>query len=67
MRGLANNLPEHAARIAAVLTLLHDVAGEVASAEIESGVAIAKHRAAEALRWLRSGVAPRLRAEPANL
>jgi hypothetical protein len=49
--GLANKLPEHAARIAAVLTLIRDIeAGEVAAAEIEAGIMIAQHHAAEMLR-----------------
>jgi hypothetical protein len=51
VRGLANKLPEHAARLAAVLTLVHNVdAGEIASAEMEAGIALAEHYAAEALR-----------------
>jgi hypothetical protein len=51
IRGLANKLPEHAARIAAVLMLIRDIeAGKVAAAEIEAGIAIAQHYAAEALR-----------------
>jgi Protein of unknown function (DUF3987) len=49
--GLANKLPEHAARIAAVLTLVTDIErGEVASLEMESAVAIVQHYANEALR-----------------
>jgi hypothetical protein len=51
IRGLANKLPEHTARIAAVLTLIRDIeAGEAAAAEIEAGIMIAQHHAAEALR-----------------
>lgn len=51
VRGLANKLPEHAARIAAVLTLVYDIcASEVAPAEMESGIELAQHYAAEALR-----------------
>jgi hypothetical protein len=51
VRGLANKLPEHAARIAAVLTLVGDIeAGEVTATAIEAGIAIAQHHAAEALR-----------------
>jgi hypothetical protein len=51
VRGLGNKLPEHAARIAAVLTLVDNIeAGEVASAEMEAGIALAQHYAAEALR-----------------
>jgi hypothetical protein len=49
--GLANKLPEHAARLAAVLVLIADIeAGEVAAAEMEAGIALAEHYAAEALR-----------------
>jgi len=51
VRGLANKLPEHAARIAATLTLVRDVsASEVTSFEMESGIELAQHYAAEALR-----------------
>ncbi len=51
VRGLANKLPEHAARLAAVLTLVRNIdAGEIASAEMEAGIALAEHYAAEALR-----------------
>lgn len=51
VRGLANKLPEHAARIAAVLALVRNVdAGEIAGAEMEAGIALAEHYAAEALR-----------------
>jgi hypothetical protein len=49
--GIANKLPEHAARISAVLALLHDFdAGEVASAEMAAGMELVQHYAAEALR-----------------
>lgn len=51
VRGLANKLPEHAARIAAVLTLVEDVeSGEVGLAKMEDGIALARHYAAEAIR-----------------
>jgi hypothetical protein len=51
VRGLANKLPEHAARLAAVLTLVRNVdAGEIASAEMKAGIALAEHYVAEALR-----------------
>jgi len=51
IRGLANKLPEHAARIAAVLTLVRDIeAGEIACAEMEASILLAQHYAAEALR-----------------
>jgi hypothetical protein len=49
--GLANKLPEHAARIAGVLTLVHDIdAGEIAEAEMAAGIVLVQHYAAEALR-----------------
>jgi hypothetical protein len=49
--GIANKLPEHAARIAGVLTLVRDIdAGEIAAAEMAAGVELAQHYAAEALR-----------------
>jgi hypothetical protein len=48
---LANKLPEHAARLAAVLALVGDVeAAEVGSGEMEAGIALAQHYAAEGLR-----------------
>jgi hypothetical protein len=51
VRGLANKLPEHAARLAAVLTLVGNIdAGEIAKAEMEAGIALAEHYATEASR-----------------
>jgi hypothetical protein len=51
VRGLANKLPEHAARLAAVLTLVRNIdAGEIGSAEMPAGIALAEHYAAEALQ-----------------
>jgi hypothetical protein len=51
VRGLANKLPEHAARLAAVLTLVRDFeAKEVASSEMQAGIELAQHYVAEALR-----------------
>jgi hypothetical protein len=51
IRGLANKLPEHAARLGAVLTLVRDIdVGEILAADIEAGIALADHYAAEALR-----------------
>ncbi len=51
VRGLANKLPEHAARIAGVLTLVGDLdAGEISGHEMEAGIAIVEHYAIEALR-----------------
>jgi hypothetical protein len=49
--GLANKLAEHAARVAGVLTLVRDIeAGEIANQQMEAGIAIVQHYAAEALR-----------------
>jgi hypothetical protein len=43
VRGLANKLPEHAARIAGVLTLLDDLyAGEISASAMEADIAIAR-------------------------
>ena len=51
MRGLANKLPEHATRLAAVLTLVDDIAAtEVQPAEMEAGIALAEHYVGEAMR-----------------
>lgn len=51
VRGLANKLPEHAARIAAVLSLVDKIdAGEVGPAEMEAGIALAQHYVVEAMR-----------------
>jgi uncharacterized protein DUF3987 len=51
VRGLANKLPEHAARLAAVLALVRNVeAGEVSSADMAAGIELAQHYAAEGLR-----------------
>jgi hypothetical protein len=49
--GIANKLPEHAARIAAVLTLVrNDDAGDIAAIEMAAGIELVQHYAAEALR-----------------
>ena len=51
VRGLANKLPEHAARLAAVITLVADVqAGEISAERMAAGISLAQHYAAEALR-----------------
>jgi hypothetical protein len=56
VRGLANKLPEHATRIAAVLTLVNDIgATEVGGADMARGVVLAQHFAAEALRLFQAG------------
>ena len=51
VRGLANKLPEHAARLAAVLALVADIeAQEISADQISNGIILAQHYAAEALR-----------------
>ena len=51
IRGLANKLPEHAARLAGVLTLVRAIeAGEIGVDEMAAGIVLAQHYAAEALR-----------------
>jgi hypothetical protein len=51
VRGLANKLQEHAARLAAVLTLVRDIdAGEIRRTEMEAGITLAEHYVSEALR-----------------
>ena len=51
VRGLANKLPEHAARLAAVLTLVADAeAIKVSSDHMAAGITLAQHYVAEALR-----------------
>jgi hypothetical protein len=53
VRGLANKLPEHAARVAAVLTLVGDFhATEITADNMKAGIALAEHYASEALRVL---------------
>ena len=49
--GIANKLPEHAARLAGVLTLIRDIdASEIAGEDMAAGTVLAQHYAAEALR-----------------
>lgn len=51
IRGLANKLPEHAARLAGVLTLVENInASSINADHMRSGIALADHYAAEALR-----------------
>ena len=48
---MANKLAEHAARLAAVLTLVRNIdAGEIGPEEMSAGIVLAQHYAAEALR-----------------
>jgi hypothetical protein len=54
VRGLANKLPEHAARLAAVLTLVNDIdAGLIGADNMRAGIALAEHYASEALSAVR--------------
>lgn len=56
IRGLANKLPEHAARLAAVLALTDDLnAPEVAERHVAVGIELAQHYASEALRLADEG------------
>jgi hypothetical protein len=58
IRGLANKLPEHAARLAAVLAIIDDLeCSEVSGACMASGISLAQHYAAEALRLYEAGLA----------
>jgi hypothetical protein len=56
IRGLANKLAEHAARIAAVLTLIDDIdAQEIPAHHMASGTKLAQYYAAEAIRLFEVG------------
>jgi hypothetical protein len=51
VKGFANKLPEHAARLAAVLTLVENInAHQITVDALERGIALAEHYAMEALR-----------------
>jgi hypothetical protein len=53
VRGLANKLPEHAGRLAGVLSLVSDFhASEIIGENMKAGIALAEHYASEALRVL---------------
>ena len=53
IRGLANKLPEHAARLAAVLTLIGDInADEIDAETATAGMVLAEHYAREGLRLI---------------
>ena len=56
IRGLANKLPEHAARLAAVLALVEDLNVPAITGEhLGAGIKIAEHFAGEALRLFQAG------------
>jgi hypothetical protein len=58
IKGLANKLAEHAARLAAVLTMTADCdAGEIEADAMDCGAALARHYAAEALRLFHGSAA----------
>lgn len=56
VKGLGNKLPEHAARLAAVLSLVTNLdAGEIVKPSLEAGIVLAEHYAGEALRLFGTG------------
>ncbi len=58
IRGFANKLPEHAARVAAVLTLVDNIqAAHVDSEAFERAIMLAQYYAHEALRLFEAGYA----------
>jgi hypothetical protein len=57
IRGLANKLAEHAARIAGVLVLVNDLQSkEIDQPDLEAGIELARYYAAEALRLHAAGM-----------
>ena len=55
IKGFANKLPEHAARLAAVIALVEDInAPEIGVADLDRGIALAEHYATEQLRVFES-------------
>jgi hypothetical protein len=57
IRGLANKLPEHAARLAGVLTLVGNLnAPEIDGEHMAAGIKLAEHYATEALRLFSAGL-----------
>ncbi len=57
IRGLANKLPEHAARLSAVLTLVEDLkANEISANQMAAGIELAQFYAGEALRLFAAGL-----------
>jgi hypothetical protein len=63
IRGLANKLPEHAARIAGVLTMIGNLAAtSITSSALQSAILITEFFASEALRLFDAGmVSPEIR------
>jgi hypothetical protein len=59
IRGFANKLPEHAARIAGVLTIIESLSAKVVScATLEKAIEIAEFYTTEALRLFEAGFCP---------
>lgn len=59
IRPLANKAPEHAARIAGVLTLVANLsAAEISAEHMEAGIELVQHHIAEALRLDMAGQVP---------
>ena len=57
IKGLANKLPEHAARIAGVMTVFQDFyATHIKAETLEKGIVLAEHFASEALRLFDAGL-----------
>jgi hypothetical protein len=51
VKGIANKLPEHAARLAGILSLVSDPdCGEIPAEQMAAGITLAQHYVAEALR-----------------
>ena len=58
IKGLASKLPEHAARLAGVLTLVDDIqAAEISDNHMGAGIILAQYYAGEALRLFHAGAA----------
>jgi hypothetical protein len=56
IKGLASKLPEHAARLAGVLTLVDDIqAVEISDIRMTAGIVLAQYYASEALRLFHAG------------
>ena len=59
VRGFANKLPEHAARLAGVIQLVETpLAGGIGGEAMERGIALARFYASEALRLFHTGTIP---------
>jgi len=55
IKGLANKLPEHAARIATTFALIENIQANIVSYKLKMGICIAKYYGEEALRLVRDG------------